>query len=166
MFLSLSGAIWDVDTLELNKCLNHTDKFERGSEDIFEFRLPPLGNLLSAKVMHDNSGLTNADVCCPPHVFQFVASCVPLLTLTLHQWHLKEIEIVDTRNGQSFTFACGQWLSREIAERKRPGRHSLSRSDDVQLERVGDSDSDVRVSLVIEQPAISSTPILYRLCML
>ena len=166
MFLSLSGTLRSEEAFELDKCLNHTDKFERGSEDIFEFRLPPLGNLLSAKVMHDNSGLTNADVCCPPRVFQFVASCVPLLTLTLHQWHLKEIEIVDTRNGQSFTFACGQWLSREIAERKRPGRHSLSRSDDVQLERVGDSDSDVRVSLVIEQPAISSTPILYRLCML
>ena len=69
VFLSLSGTLRSEEAFELDKCLNHTDKFERGSEDIFEFRLPPLGNLLSAKVMHDNSGLTNADVCCPPRVF-------------------------------------------------------------------------------------------------
>jgi hypothetical protein len=59
VFLSLNGSLWDVDTLELDKCLNHTDKFERGQEDIFEFRLPLLGDILSVKVIHDNSGLTN-----------------------------------------------------------------------------------------------------------
>ena len=59
MSMSLCGALWDADLLELDKCLNHADKFERGHEDIFEFRLPPLGDLLSAKIMHDNSGLTN-----------------------------------------------------------------------------------------------------------
>ena len=59
MFLSLIGSLWEIEEFELDKCLNHTDKFERGSEDIFEFRFPPLGTLLSAKIMHDNSGITN-----------------------------------------------------------------------------------------------------------
>ena len=130
MFLSLSGALWDIVTLELDKCLNHTDKFERGCEDIFEFRFPPLGNLLSAKVMHDNSGLTNPDVCRPlpppPSSFCVFFGCLLLLVFTPVQWHLKEIEIIDTRNGQSFLFPCGQWLSREIAERERSGKNSGS----------------------------------------
>ena len=76
VFLSLSGTLRTEETFELDKCLNHTDKFERGCEDIFEFRFPPLGNLLSAKVMHDNSGLTNPDVCRPsppaPILFLFL----------------------------------------------------------------------------------------------
>ena len=59
MFLSLKGTLRTEEEIELEKCLNHADKFERGHEDIFEFRLPPLGDLLSAKIMHDNSGLTN-----------------------------------------------------------------------------------------------------------
>ena len=59
--MSLRGSL-RTEEIALNKCLNHTDKFERGQEDIFEFRLPPLGELLSAKIMHDNSGLTNPDV--------------------------------------------------------------------------------------------------------
>jgi hypothetical protein len=59
VYLSLKGALWDVESIELAECLNHTDKFERGSEDIFEFRFPPLGEILSLKIMHDNSGLTN-----------------------------------------------------------------------------------------------------------
>ena len=65
MFLSLKGALGTVEEIELDKCLNHADKFERGHEDIFELRLPPLGDLLGAKIMHDNSGLTNPDVRCP-----------------------------------------------------------------------------------------------------
>ena len=62
VFLSLKGTLRTEEAFELDKCLNHTDKFERGSEDIFEFRFPPLGDILSAKIMHDNSGLTNPDV--------------------------------------------------------------------------------------------------------
>ena len=62
VFLSLKGTLRTEEEFELDKCLNHTDKFERGSEDIFEFRFPPLGDILSAKIMHDNSGLTNPDV--------------------------------------------------------------------------------------------------------
>ncbi len=59
VFLSLSGALFDINSIELDKCLNHIDKFERGSEDVFEFRFPPLGDILSAKIMHDNSGMSN-----------------------------------------------------------------------------------------------------------
>ena len=59
MFLSLRGTLRAEEDFELDKCLNHIDKFERGSEDIFEFRFPPLGDILSLKIMHDNSGLTN-----------------------------------------------------------------------------------------------------------
>ena len=63
MFLSLTGTLRTEEEIKLDKCLNHADKFERGHEDIFELRLAPLGDLLSAKIMHDNSGLTNPDVC-------------------------------------------------------------------------------------------------------
>ena len=59
MFLSLKGTLRTEEEFELDKCLNHIDKFERGSEDVFEFRFPPLGDILSAKIMHDNSGLSN-----------------------------------------------------------------------------------------------------------
>ena len=62
VFLSLKGSLRTEEEFELDKCLNHTDKFERGSEDVFEFRFLPLGDILSAKIMHDNSGLTNPDV--------------------------------------------------------------------------------------------------------
>jgi hypothetical protein len=64
VFLSLKGTLRTEEEIALDKCLNHADKFERGHEDIFEFRLPPLGDILSAKIMHDNSGLTNPDVRC------------------------------------------------------------------------------------------------------
>ena len=62
MFMTLKGTLRTEEEFELDKCLNHIDKFERGSEDVFEFRFPPLGDILSAKIMHDNSGLTNPDV--------------------------------------------------------------------------------------------------------
>ena len=70
VFMSLKGTLRTEARIELDQCLNHADKFERGHEDIFEFRLPPLGDLVSVKIMHDNSGLTNPDVCCqfaPPY---------------------------------------------------------------------------------------------------
>ena len=77
VFLSLKGTLRTEEEFELDKCLNHTDKFERGSEDIFEFRFPPLGDILSAKIMHDNSGLTNPDVRRSPFL--------PILFLLTHQ---------------------------------------------------------------------------------
>ena len=170
VFLSLKGTLRTEEEIELEKCLNHADKFERGHEDIFEFRLPPLGDLLSAKIMHDNSGLTNPDVRClsPPHFVPAVClyfSFRSLVSVTLPQWHLKEVEVVDTQNGVSFLFSCGKWLSREAAERKElDGNGScLTDIEGVHLERVGASESDVRVWLLMEQPVVSLTPVLYRL---
>ncbi len=82
MFLSLNGTLRTESLLELDKCLNHTDKFERGSEDIFEFRFPPLGTLLSAKIMHDNSGITNpVGFLFPPPFFLAQSSCVSTSSL-------------------------------------------------------------------------------------
>ena len=116
MFLSLRGSLRAEEDFELDKCLNHVDKFERGSEDIFEFRFPQLGDILSLKIMHDNSGLTNP-----------VRQIVDMLSihgshaaLVLHyqDWHLAEIEVVDTRMDRSFLFPCNQWLSREAVEQK------------------------------------------------
>jgi hypothetical protein len=71
------------------------------------------------------------------------------LRLTLSQWHLKEVEVVNTQNGVSFLFACGKWLSREAAERKGPDGNSLAETDGVLLERAGEAESDVRVSTVL-----------------
>ena len=170
VYLSLKGTLRTEEEIELDKCLNHADKFERGHEDIFEFRLPPLGDLLSAKIMHDNSGLTNPDVRClsPPYFVPAVClyfSFRSLVNVTLPQWHLKEVEVVDTQNGVSFLFSCGKWLSREAAERKElDGNGScLTDIEGVHLERVGASESDVRVWLLMEQPVVSLTPVLYRL---
>ena len=83
MFLSLNGTLRTESLLELDKCLNHIDKFERGSEDIFELRLPPLGTLLSAKIMHDNSGITNSDVRSTFALLHF-----PLLFIGLRTFYL------------------------------------------------------------------------------
>jgi hypothetical protein len=116
VFLSLKGALWDVDSIELDKCLNHTDKFERGSEDIFEFRFPQLGDILSLKIMHDNSGLTNP----VRQIFDmlFIHGSNAALVFHYQDWHLAEIEVVDTRMDRSFLFPCNQWLSREAVERQ------------------------------------------------
>ena len=111
----MCGTLFDVYSIELDKCLNHTDKFERGSEDIFEFRFPPLGDILSAKIMHDNSGLTNP-VRSMLHCIVFKWN-FRVINFSDHQdWHLKEIEILDTKTQRSYLFECNQWLSREAAE--------------------------------------------------
>ena len=187
MFLSLKGTLRTEEEIELEKCLNHADKFERGHEDIFEFRLPPLGDLLSAKIMHDNSGLTNPDVRClsPPHFVPAVClyfSFRSLVSVTLPQWHLASIEVVSVGTGDSFLFVCGQWLSLEkghsILERDnetgknrvgailenllKKNSHSIKDIHPVQLEIVDESQSDVIIWLLLEQPDIRKAPILYR----
>ena len=176
VYLSLKGTLRTEEEIELDKCLNHADKFERGHEDIFEFRLPPLGDLLSAKIMHDNSGLTNPDVRClsPPYfvsaVFVLFNSFSSCECLTLPQWHLKEVEVVDTQNGVSFLFSCGKWLSREAAERKElDGNGScLTDIEGVHLERVcgiSRSDFDFRVVINISRSSMQcNSQVLYRFC--
>jgi len=77
---------------------------------------------------------------------------------------VKEVEVIDTKNGVSYLFACGQWLSRDAAGHNTGlDGSSFAENDGVQLERVDGSQSDVRVSICIEQPVISSTPVVYRL---
>ena len=97
--------------------------------------------------------------------FLFLDICCAPASLTPHsQWHLKEVEVIDTKNGSSYLFVCGQWLSRDAAgHNKGLDGSSMAKIDVLQLERVDGSDTDVRVSICIEQPIVSSTPAVYRL---
>jgi len=87
VFLNITGELNSVQSLELKYNGLRSDKFESGCDDMFEFHLPPLGNIVEIKVMHDNSGIGCA-------------------------WHLKDVEIIDTLAHNSFLFECQQWLSK------------------------------------------------------
>ena len=73
------------------------------------------------------------------------------------------MEVIDTNSGVSHLFVCGRWLSRGAAEHREPDGSNLDENEGVKLERVDGSESDIRVSICIQQPSISSTPVLYRL---
>jgi hypothetical protein len=88
VFLSITGALDSVQSLELKYDEDRADKFESGSEDVFEFHLPALGDIISVKVSRDN--------------FVDFASA----------WHLQDVEIIDTTARKSFLFNCCQWLSK------------------------------------------------------
>jgi hypothetical protein len=88
VFLSITGSLHSVQSLELRYVERDVDKFESGSEDVFEFHLPPLGDIASIKVMHDNTGGFGS------------------------AWHLQDVEIIDTHSRKSFLFKCCQWLSK------------------------------------------------------
>jgi hypothetical protein len=88
VFLSITGALDSVQSLELKYDEDRADKFESGSEDVFEFHLPALGDIISVKVSRDN--------------FVDFGSA----------WHLQDVEIIDTTARKSFLFKCCQWLSK------------------------------------------------------
>jgi hypothetical protein len=86
VFLNITGELNCVQSLELKYNGLRSDKFESGCDDMFDFYLPPLGNIVKIKIMHDNSGIGSA-------------------------WHLKDVKIIDTIADKSFLFECNQWLS-------------------------------------------------------
>ena len=78
------------------------------------------------------------------------------------------MEVIDTKNGVSYLFACGQWLSRDAAEHN-TGLDGSSYSENavVQLERVDVSETDVRVCMCLHHARIQSArEVLYRLLFL
>ncbi len=89
VFISITGELNSVQSFELHYNGLRDDKFEVGSEDFFDLYLPPLGNILSIKVMHDNFGGFGS------------------------AWHLKDVEITDIAAGKSYLFECSQWLSKD-----------------------------------------------------
>ena len=123
VFLSITGGFHSVQSLELENASNRGDKFESGSDDTFEFHLPPLGNILGIKIMHDNFGSNSA-------------------------WHLQDVEIIDTKAGKSFSFACSQWLSKTEGP--------------AAVEHTGDSESNILISMLLEKPDVKMLPILYK----
>ena len=123
VFLSITGDLHSVQSLELENASNRGDKFESGSDDTFEFHLPPLGNILGIKIMHDNFGSNSA-------------------------WHLQDVEIIDTKAGKSFSFACSQWLSKTEGP--------------AAVEHTGDSESNILISMLLEKPDVKMLPILYK----
>jgi len=123
VFLSITGEFDSVRSLELEYASNNGDKFESGSDDVFEFHLPPLGNILSIKIMHDNFGDASA-------------------------WHLQDVEIIDTKEGKAFLFACSQWLSKNEGT--------------AMVEKTGDSEANILISIILETPEVKMIPILYK----
>ncbi len=89
VFISITGERNSVQSIELHYNGLRNDKFEVGSEDIFDLYFPPLGNIVSVKVMHDNFGGFGS------------------------AWHLKNVEITDTTAGKSYLFDCNQWLAKD-----------------------------------------------------
>ena len=91
--------------------------------------------------------------------------CAPASLTPPPQWHLKEVEVIDTKNGVSYLFVCGQWLSRDAAEHNTGlDGSSFSENAVVQLERVDVSETDVRVCMCLHHARIQSArEVLYRL---
>ncbi len=89
VFISITGELHSVTSVELHYNGLRDDKFEAGSEDIFDLYLPPLGNIVCIKVMHDNFGGFGS------------------------AWHLQDVEITDTDAGKKYLFECNQWLSKD-----------------------------------------------------
>ncbi len=124
VFLSITGSLNSAQSLELRYDERGVDKFENGSEDVFEFHLPPLGDIVNIKVMHDNSGGFGS------------------------AWHLQDVEIIDTEVKKSFLFKCCQWLSKYEGP--------------ATIESKYDSESQILISLVLDNPEVCMLPILYR----
>ena len=92
------------------------------------------------------------------------------------------VEVVCVGTGASYLFACGQWLSLEkghsiveknyesgeirvgaILKSVEKDASAKSKSQHVlRLEALHGSETDLRVSLLIDQPEIRKPPILYR----
>lgn len=124
VFISITGELHSVQSLELHYNGLRDDKFESGSEDFFDLHLPPLGNIDSIKIMHDNSGGFGS------------------------AWHLQDVEITDTSMGKSFLFECSQWLSKDEGP--------------ATVEKPYDSDSNMLISLVLENPKVEMVSKLYK----
>ena len=102
--------------------------------------------------------------------------------LTIPQWHLAAVEVVSVGTGVSYLFVCGQWLSLErghcIVEKDydsgkiqvgvilenadRIDSQYLQKSLPLELEILEGTESDVKISLLIEHPVVRKAPMLYR----
>ena len=92
------------------------------------------------------------------------------------------MEVVSVGTGSSYLFVCGQWLSLEkgcsvvekdyesgkvrvgaILQKSDPSQTQSSiKNVFVFLERADATDSDIRISCLVEKPEIRHAPILYR----
>eukprot|EP00116_Pleurobrachia_bachei_P001013 sb/3461275/ len=84
--LILHGDTGDSGTLELKNSAEHTNKFERGHTDTFEFNLLPLGVIRRLRIWHDDKGASSS-------------------------WHLAKVLVTDTDTGSEFSFPCDKWFS-------------------------------------------------------
>eukprot|EP00794_Sanderia_malayensis_P016965 gene16965-18674_t len=86
VFLTLYGEFGDSGERKLSKSETHMDKFERNQDDVFKLEFVSLGDLLKAKIRHDNSGVQSS-------------------------WFLDRVEVKDERENRHYTFPCMRWLS-------------------------------------------------------
>ncbi|CAB4019689.1 lipoxygenase homology domain-containing 1-like, partial [Paramuricea clavata] len=93
VFITLFGQYGDSGERPLTKSETHTDKFERGKEDIFSFEAADLGNLHKIKLRHDNAMLNPA-------------------------WFVERVEIEDLTADRQFLFHCERWLAKNKEDKK------------------------------------------------
>ncbi|KAJ7335182.1 hypothetical protein JRQ81_013123, partial [Phrynocephalus forsythii] len=88
VFLTIYGDLGDTGERKLRKSETHTNKFERGQEDMFAIQAVDLGTIYKIKIRHDNS-------------------------LPRPDWYLEKVEIVNESMEEEYLFLCERWLSRK-----------------------------------------------------
>merc|ERR1712136_470800 len=87
VFLTMFGEHGDSGERKLLKSETHTDKFERGQEDIFMMEVVDLGKIHKLHVRKDT-------------------------TLFNKSWFLDRIEVIDCETDEKFVFHCERWLAK------------------------------------------------------
>uniref|UniRef100_A0A673G3G1 PLAT domain-containing protein n=1 Tax=Sinocyclocheilus rhinocerous TaxID=307959 RepID=A0A673G3G1_9TELE len=127
VFINFYGENGDTGERPLRKSSN-LNKFERGQEDTFSITAVELGPLKKLRIRHDNS----------------------------HQsaWYLDRVEIVDTKDDNTYYFPCNRWLAvdeddAQIARELVPVDEAFMRKDE--------DEEESGATLGLEQKAMSTT---------
>lgn len=93
VFVTIYGEYGDSGERQLLKPETHSNKFERGNEDIFTLEAAELGNIFKLKLRHDNSNMSPS-------------------------WFVDRIDIRDVETDKLYPFICERWLSKKKEEGK------------------------------------------------
>ncbi|XP_061409799.1 lipoxygenase homology domain-containing protein 1-like isoform X3 [Lethenteron reissneri] len=93
VFVTLYGDQGDSGERKLSKSETHSNKFEKGQEDIFTLEAVDLGRIHKIKVRHDNS-------------------------MPSPDWFLSKVEVEDLDTDEVFLFTCERWLSKDKEDKK------------------------------------------------
>lgn len=88
VFVTMYGDYGDTGERQLLKSETHSNKFERGNEDIFTLEAADLGNIYMITLRHDNSNLRPS-------------------------WFVDRVDVRDVETDKLFPFICERWLSKK-----------------------------------------------------